>query len=168
MDETDVADVQVGQKVKVKVDALGEVEIDGDVVEKGASAVTRSGQSTTSQTANSQEARDFLVKVRLNPTQEIREKLRPGMSTTAVITTATRENVITAPLQAIVPRELTNGDNKPAEQSNANASGAKKKEETPLLRNRACKLLISALGKMFNCPFSKSSTIFPNALIINY
>jgi HlyD family secretion protein len=95
VDETDIADVQIGQKVKIKVDALGEIEIDGDVVEKGASAVTRSGQSTTSQSANSQEARDFLVKVRLNPTPEIREKLRPGMSTTAVITTATRENVIT-------------------------------------------------------------------------
>jgi HlyD family secretion protein len=128
VDETDIADVQVGQKVKVKVDALGEIEIEGDVVEKGASAVTRSGQSTTSQSANSQEARDFLVKVRLNPTQEIREKLRPGMSTTAVITTAIRENAVTAPLQAIVPRDPTDGDNKPAEQANANASGGKKKE----------------------------------------
>jgi HlyD family secretion protein len=129
VDETDVADVQVGQKVKVKVDALGEIEIDGDVVEKGASAVTRSGQSTTSQSANSQEARDFLVKVRLNPTPEIREKLRPGMSTTAVITTATRENVITVPLQAIVPRELTDGESKPAEAANSNAPGAGKKKE---------------------------------------
>ncbi len=129
VDETDIADVQVGQKVKIKVDALGEIEIDGDVVEKGASAVTRSGQSTTSQTANSQEARDFLVKVRLNPTPEIREKLRPGMSTTAIITTATRENVITVPLQAIVPRELTDGESKPAEQVNANAPGAGKKKE---------------------------------------
>ncbi|MBI3651858.1 MAG: HlyD family secretion protein [Acidobacteria bacterium] len=129
VDETDIADVQVGQKVKVKVDALGEIEIDGDVVEKGASAVTRSGQSTTSQSANSQEARDFLVKIRLNPTQEVREKLRPGMSTTAVITTATRDNVITAPLQAIVPREAPNGDSKSAsEPVNSNTSGAKKKE----------------------------------------
>ncbi len=110
VDETDIADVQVGQKVKVKVDALGEIEIEGEVVEKGASAVTRSGQSTTSSTANSQEARDFLVKIRLNPTEEVRVKLRPGMSTTAVITTATRDNVITAPLQAIVPRESPNGE----------------------------------------------------------
>src|SRR5215510_9187207 len=44
VDETDIADVQVGQKAKVKVDALGEIEIEGEVVEKGASAVTRSGQ----------------------------------------------------------------------------------------------------------------------------
>jgi HlyD family secretion protein len=128
VDETDIADVQVGQKVKVKVDALGEIEIEGDVVEKGASAVTRSGQSTTSQTANSQEARDFLVKVRLNPSQEIREKLRPGMSTTAVITTATRENVLTVPLQAIVPREL-DSENKTAEPGNTNAAGGGKKKE---------------------------------------
>jgi HlyD family secretion protein len=34
VDETDIADVQVGQKAKVKVDALGDFEIDGDVIEK--------------------------------------------------------------------------------------------------------------------------------------
>ncbi|HEV8482073.1 MAG TPA: efflux RND transporter periplasmic adaptor subunit, partial [Blastocatellia bacterium] len=61
VDETDIADVQLGQKAKVKVDALGEIEIDGEVIEKGASAVTRSGQATTSSSASTQEARDFLV-----------------------------------------------------------------------------------------------------------
>ncbi len=128
VDETDIADVQVGQKAKVKVDALGEIEIEGEVVEKGASAVTRSGQSTTSSSANSQEARDFIVKIRLIPTEEIRLKLRPGMSTTAVITTATRENVLTAPLQAIVPRELPNEDKGASEPGNTNGAAAKKKE----------------------------------------
>jgi HlyD family secretion protein len=68
------------------------------------------------------------VKVRLNPTPEIREKLRPGMSTTAVITTATRENVITVPLQAIVPREVE-GENKAPEAGNANAPAIGKKKE---------------------------------------
>lgn len=128
VDETDIADVQIGQKTKVKVDALGEIEIDGEVVEKGASAVTRSGQSTTSAAANSQEARDFLVKIRLNPTEEIRAKLRPGMSTTAVITTATRDNVITAPLQAIVPRELKDGDKPANETATGTGAPGKKKE----------------------------------------
>ncbi|MEW6209028.1 MAG: efflux RND transporter periplasmic adaptor subunit [Acidobacteriota bacterium] len=112
VDETDIADVQVGQKVKVKVDALGQVEIDGEVIERGASAITRSGQSITS-TANTQEAKDFLVKVKLMPTPDIANKLKPGMSTTAVITTATAENVLTVPLQAIVPREINGeGDKK--------------------------------------------------------
>ncbi|HXG66638.1 MAG TPA: efflux RND transporter periplasmic adaptor subunit [Blastocatellia bacterium] len=117
VDETDIADVQVGQKVKVKVDALGEVEIDGEVVEKGASAVTRSGQTIT-QSTSSQEAKDFIVKVRLNPPEEIRLKLRPGMSTTATITTAMVDNVLTVPLQAIVPREMPNKDGENAEQAN--------------------------------------------------
>jgi HlyD family secretion protein len=126
VDETDIADVHVGQKAKVKVDALGDIEIDGEVIEKGASAVTRSGQATTSQSASSQEARDFLVKIKLIPTPEVRDKLRPGMSTTAVITTATAENVLVVPLQAIVPRELPKeGD----QQSQETAPGAKKEVE---------------------------------------
>lgn len=124
VDETDIADVQVGQKAKVKVDALGENEIEGEVIEKGASAITRSGQ-TIAQSSNTQEAKDFIVKIKLNPTPQIREKLRPGMSSTAVITTATVDNVLTAPLQAIVPREAPK-DQQPAEQPGAGS--AKKKE----------------------------------------
>jgi len=123
VDETDIADVQVGQKAKVKVDALGEVEIEGEVIEKGASAITRSGQ-TIAQSANTQEAKDFLVKIKLNPVQQVRDKLRPGMSSTAVITTATMDQVMTVPLQAIVPREAKD---QPAEQPAA--GGAPKKKE---------------------------------------
>jgi HlyD family secretion protein len=125
VDETDIADVQVGQKAKVKVDALGDLEIDGEVIEKGASAITRSGQATTSQGANTQEARDFLVKIKLLPTEEVRVKLRPGMSTTAVITTAIVENVMVVPLQAIVPRELPKEEQ---EKQEAETPGGRKRE----------------------------------------
>ncbi|HEX8088253.1 MAG TPA: efflux RND transporter periplasmic adaptor subunit [Blastocatellia bacterium] len=125
VDETDIADVKVDQIARVKVDALGDVEIEGVVIEKGASAVTRSGQ-TISSSANSQEAKDFLVKIKLNPTPEVRDKLRPGMSATAVITTATVGDVITVPLQAIVPREMP-GDKDNAEQQPA-PNPTKKKE----------------------------------------
>src|SRR5262245_56493672 len=124
VDETDIADVQVGQKAKVKVDALGDKEIEGEVIEKGASAITRSGQTITTNT-NTQEAKDFLVKIKLSPTPEVRDKLRPGMSTTAVITTAVVENVLTVPLQAIVPREMPN-QKQPDDQPKT--SGGKKKE----------------------------------------
>jgi HlyD family secretion protein len=126
VDETDIADVQVGQKAKVKVDALGDAEIDGEVIEKGASAITRSGQTITS-SANSQEAKDFLVKIKLNPTPEIASKLRPGMSATSVITTATIDNVLTVPLQAIVPHELPKDKDQQPEQP-ANGGAQKKKE----------------------------------------
>ena len=122
VDETDIADVQVGQKAKVKVDALGDFEIEGEVIEKGASAITRSGQ-TIAQSANTQEAKDFIVKIKLNPTPQVREKLRPGMSSTAVITTATVSEVLTAPLQSIVPRELPKD-----QQGDDQGAGAKKKE----------------------------------------
>ena len=115
VDETDIADVKLGDRAKIKVDALGEIEIEGEVIEKGASAITRSGQ-TISQSSGSQEAKDFLVKVKLNPTPEVRDKLRPGMSTTATITTAVRENVLTVPLQAIVPREVKGEQTKEGEQ----------------------------------------------------
>jgi len=125
VDETDIADVQVGQKAKVKVDALGDFEIEGEVIEKAASAITRSGQ-TIAQSANTQEAKDFIVKIKLNPTQTVREKLRPGMSSTAVITTATVSDVLTAPLQAIVPREAPKDQQPPAEQ---NEGGSNKKKE---------------------------------------
>jgi HlyD family secretion protein len=124
VDETDIADVKVDQIARVKVDALGDIEIEGVVIEKGASAVTRSGQ-TISSSANSQEAKDFLVKIKLNPTPEVRDKLRPGMSATAVITTATVGDVVTVPLQAIVPRELPGDKDQPAEQP-AGASSKKK------------------------------------------
>jgi HlyD family secretion protein len=126
VDETDIADVQVGQKARVKVDALGDIEIEGDVIEKGASAITRSGQTITS-SANSQEAKDFLVKIKLNPTPEIASKLRPGMSATSVITTATIDNVLTVPLQAIVPHELPKDKDQQPEQ--AAGGGAQKKKE---------------------------------------
>jgi HlyD family secretion protein len=105
VDETDIANVRVGQKAKVKVDALGELEIEGEVTEVGSSAITRSGQ-TIAQTSGSQEAKDFKVVVRLIPTNETRDKLRPGMSATAVVTTDRRENAVVVPLQALVLQEV--------------------------------------------------------------
>src|ERR1044071_9763919 len=79
--------------------------------------------------ANSQEAKDFLVKVKLNPTEEVRKKLRPGMSATATITTATADTVLTVPLQAIVPREAPKhkAADQPQQQPQA-GTPAKKKE----------------------------------------
>ncbi|MCW5967976.1 MAG: efflux RND transporter periplasmic adaptor subunit [Blastocatellales bacterium] len=107
VDETDVANVKTGQRARVKVDALGEKEIEGEVTEIAASAVTRSGQTIAQTTvAGSQEAKDFKVVIRLvNMSEEVRDRLRPGMSATATINTDWRENVIAIPLQALVERE---------------------------------------------------------------
>jgi len=107
VDETDITNVKLDQKVKVKVDALGEVEIEGKVVEISQTAQDRTGR-TIAQTASSgsQEAKDFRVTIRLvNMSEEIRSRLRPGMSATATISTDRRENVIAVPLQALVERD---------------------------------------------------------------
>jgi HlyD family secretion protein len=126
VDETDIASVAIGHPAKIKVDALGDVEIKGTVVEKAASAITRSGQTISQSSGGSQEAKDFVVKVRLDPTPEIRLKLRPGMSATAVITTATVEDTLAIPLQAIVPREIASGD---THSDRPSASGITHKKE---------------------------------------
>jgi HlyD family secretion protein len=107
VDETDIKNVRKDQKAKVKVDALGETEIEGQVVEIAQTAITRTGQ-TIAQTATSgsQEAKDFKVTIRLiNMSEEVRNALRPGMSATAVISTDRRESIIAIPLQALVERD---------------------------------------------------------------
>jgi len=107
VDETDIANVKVEQKAKVKVDALSDTEIEGQVIEIAQTAKTRSGQ-TIAQTATtgSQEAKDFKVIIRLvNLKDDVRDRLRPGMSATATISTDRRENVIAVPLQALVERD---------------------------------------------------------------
>jgi HlyD family secretion protein len=57
--------------------------------------------STSQQTTTSQEAKDFKVVVTL---QDPPQDLRPGLSTTAKITTATRGNALTIPIQALTVR----------------------------------------------------------------
>lgn len=123
VDETDIANVKVGQIVKVKIDALGEQEIEGTVSEVGSSAITRSGQ-TIAQTQGSQEAKDFKVVVKLLPDEATRSKLRPGMSATAVVTTDRRENVLVVPLQALV---LKDPEGSEAEKSAGQTEGERPK-----------------------------------------
>jgi HlyD family secretion protein len=106
VDETEIADVEVGQHAKIKVDAFQDREIDGEVTQKTPLAVGKSStQGGLQNTINVQEAKEFRVVVRLNISDEIREGLKPGMSATAVITTkVVGPNVVAVPLQAIVEK----------------------------------------------------------------
>lgn len=105
VDETEIADVEVGQTAKVKVDAFQDREIDGVVTQKTPLAVGKSStQGGLQNTINVQEAKEFRVVVQLNISDEIRNGLKPGMSATAVITTKTEANVVAVPLQAIVEK----------------------------------------------------------------
>jgi HlyD family secretion protein len=107
IDETSIDKVEVGQPVKVKVDALGEEELEGEVFLKTPLALGKSqsggGLSTN---INTQEAKEFRVVVQLkNLPDAKRESLRPGMSATATITTKTVKDVIAVPIQAIVEKQ---------------------------------------------------------------
>jgi HlyD family secretion protein len=103
VDETDIINVELGQPVEVTIDALPKRTFKGVVTQIGDNAVVRStGVSTSQQTTASQEAKDFKVVVTL---QNPPEDLRPGLSATAKITTATRASVITIPIQALTVRK---------------------------------------------------------------
>jgi HlyD family secretion protein len=107
VDETDIRNVQLGQRSDVRVDALEGVKMTGEVTEIGSSAIPRgtsaaaaTGQSTAS-TAN--QAKDFKVVVTL---KDPPPSLRPGLNATADIVTARKANVLAAPIQAVVVRQL--------------------------------------------------------------
>src|SRR5437660_8078647 len=90
VDETDIVNVKLGQPAEVTIDAIPKKVFKGVVTEIGNNAIVRStGVATSQQTTASQEAKDFKVVVTL---QDPPDNLRPGLSTTAKVTTATRGN----------------------------------------------------------------------------
>jgi HlyD family secretion protein len=111
VDETDIVNVSLGQTVDVTIDAIPNKTFKGHVTEIGNTAILRSSGVAASQSAiSSQEAKDFKVVVALdNPPDEI----RPGLSCTSKITTATRQNVLTIPIQALTVRQRGDLESKP-------------------------------------------------------
>jgi HlyD family secretion protein len=102
VDETDIVNVHLGQPAEVTIDAIPKKIFHGTVSEIGDNAIVRSsGVSTSQQATASEEAKDFKVVVNL---QDAPLDLRPGLSTTAKITTATRNNALALPIQALTLR----------------------------------------------------------------
>jgi HlyD family secretion protein len=102
VDETDIVNVKIGQPAEVTIDAIPKKTFHGTVSEIGDNAIVRSsGVSTSQSTSTSEEAKDFKVVVTLtDPPSD----LRPGLSTTAKITTATRTSALAIPIQALTIR----------------------------------------------------------------
>src|ERR1044072_765821 len=85
VDETEIAQVEVGQPAKVKVDATGEREITGVVIQKNPLAVSRSDTQGAGlgNRVNVQEAKEFKVVIEVKDLpDEARNSLRPGMTAT--------------------------------------------------------------------------------------
>jgi HlyD family secretion protein len=127
VDETDIVNIQLGQSAEVTVDALPGKVFKGHVTLVGDQALLRStGIATSQSTTGTEEAKDFKVVVTLDaPSSD----LRPGLSTTAKITTAHKSNVLSLPIQALTMHDPD--DDKPKGQgdvqaaSNSSASAAK-------------------------------------------
>ncbi|WP_263354867.1 efflux RND transporter periplasmic adaptor subunit [Acidicapsa acidisoli] len=111
VDETDIVNIQLGQPADVTVDALPGRVFKGHVTLVGDQAILRStGVATSQSTTGTEEAKDFKVVITLDAPDK---DLRPGLSTTAKITTARKSSILTLPIQALtnsVPEQLdTNG-----------------------------------------------------------
>ena len=99
VDETDIVNIKIGQPAEVSVDAIPGKTFKGHVTLVGDQALLRStGIATSQSTTGTEEAKDFKVVVTIDtPTDE----LRPGLSTTAKVTTAEKANVLALPIQAL-------------------------------------------------------------------
>src|SRR5215216_2173730 len=109
VDETEINNVKEGQEAKVKVDALGDKELRAVVIQRNPLAIAKSDQTGgLSNRVNVQEAKEFKVTLELKDlTEDVQQVLRPGMSSTATITTDTKTNVLAVPLEAIVEKAPT-------------------------------------------------------------
>lgn len=121
VDETDIVNVRLGQPAEVSIDAIPKKTFKAVVTEIGDNAIVRStGVSTSQQTSASQEAKDFKVVVTL---QEPPDNLRPGLSATAKITTATRSSVLAIPIQALTVRSRADLKAGSGEKNSVEAAG---------------------------------------------
>jgi HlyD family secretion protein len=121
VDETDVVNLSLGDSTQVKIDAIPDEVFEGEVTEIGNSPIQSSNSS--------QEAKDFKVIITLkNPSA----KLRPGMSCTGDITTDTKKNVLTIPIQALTVRDVDVDKNGNAISLNSNPSGIAGAKPSPV------------------------------------
>ena len=125
VDETDIVSVHLGQTADITIDAIPNKTFKGHVTEIGDTAILRSTGLAASQSAiSSQEAKDFKVVIAMdNPPDEI----RPGLSCTAKVTTATRSSAVTIPIQALTIRQR--GDLEPPKPSSTSTAQAATKPD---------------------------------------
>lgn len=108
VDETDIVDLRLGQKVKISVDAVPDTTFSGTVTEIGNTAKRSITSTVEGQT-------DFEVKVVFDDNVP---QVRPGMTADVNIDTGTHANTLAVPIQAVVvrtQRELDRAARKPGE-----------------------------------------------------
>jgi HlyD family secretion protein len=128
VDETDIVNIQLGQYAEVTVDALPGKVYKGHVTLVGDQALLRStGVATSQSTTGTEEAKDFKVVVTLDSPDS---SLRPGLSTTAKITTAHKSGVLSLPIQALTMHNPD--DDKPAGSTSVQAASSASSKSQPI------------------------------------
>src|SRR6185295_5838342 len=94
VNENDIVNVKVGDVARISVDAYPDRKIDGVVREIASTASTKNA-------GTQEEVTNFEVKISV---VDKNIRLRPGMSTTADIETATVQNAIAVPIQSVTVR----------------------------------------------------------------
>jgi HlyD family secretion protein len=94
VNENDIVNVKIGDSARISVDAYPDRQIRGVVREIASTALTRN-------LGSQEEVTNFEVKISI-PDPPV--PLRPGMSTTADIETATVPNAVVVPIQAVTVR----------------------------------------------------------------
>lgn len=94
VNENDVVNVKVGDKASIKIDAYPERRFHGIVYQ-----IANTGK--TSGTGTQEEVTNFEVKIRIDEHDVV---LKPGLSSTADIETASVKDVIAVPMQAVTIR----------------------------------------------------------------
>ncbi len=124
--ENDVVLVHVGDTARIAVDALPDRKVNAVVYE-----IANTG--TTTAAGTQEEVTNFQVKMRI---VDKGLPLRPGMSMTADVETATKQNVLTVPIQCVTTRmpkmEMKEGEGQGPQATPAASGGvARAKAEKP-------------------------------------
>lgn len=99
VDETDVIGLSLGQKADIRIDALPDRVLQGEVTEIGSSALQKA--------MTSEESKDFKVVITL---EDPPKSLKPGLSASADIITAERKDVLAVPISSLVLKEEETGE----------------------------------------------------------
>lgn len=103
--ESDIVNLQPGQKAKMEVDSFKDRKFSGIVTDVANSSEGLDARSALSGNSSSQQSATlFQVRILF---QEV-ENFRPGMSVTATVETRTRTNTISVPIAAVTARNLKN------------------------------------------------------------
>lgn len=136
VNENDIINVKVGDRTVVNVDAFPGRRFEGKVREISSSALTAgaTGSSAAALVASaSDEVTNFLVKISI---VERDERLRPGMSATVDVETATVTGVVAIPVQSVTVRAEGGKTTEEMQKERAKAAKERSGNELELVSER--------------------------------